>query len=102
MSRTSDDSKARARIEDARRRALKSLEAISDEEDAQITSDALADPDNPPADDLMRRRGRPPSAHPKKELKLRLDQDVIDRFKESGKGWQTRMNDALRKAAGLN
>ena len=40
-------------------------------------------------------------------LKLRasygasLDEDVIARFRESGKGWQGRMNEALRKAAGL-
>ena len=58
----------RARIEDARRRALKSLEKITPEEDAAITADALADPDNPPADDLMRRRGRPPLARPKEAI----------------------------------
>ncbi len=92
----------RARIEDARRRALKSLEKITPEEDAAITADALADPDNPPADDLMRRRGRPPLARPKEAIKLRIDADVLDRFRETGRGWQTRLNEALRKAVGLN
>ena len=47
------------------------------------------------------RRGRPPSAHPKKAISLRIDADVLDRFKASGPGWQARMNDALRKAVGL-
>lgn len=46
-------------------------------------------------------RGRPALAHPKKQVTLRLDEDVIARFRESGKGWQGRMNEALRKAAGL-
>jgi uncharacterized protein (DUF4415 family) len=32
---------------------------------------------------------------------LRLDADVIAKFRETGPGWQSRMNEALRKAAGL-
>ncbi|MBS3929395.1 MAG: BrnA antitoxin family protein [Sphingomonadales bacterium] len=47
------------------------------------------------------RRGRPRVANPKKPVSLRLDSDVIDWFKRSGEGWQTRINDELRKAAGL-
>jgi uncharacterized protein (DUF4415 family) len=86
---------------EATRKALANLDEISDAEDASISADALADPDNPPADDLMRRRGRPFSANPKKALKLRIDADVIDRFRQSGPGWQSRMNDVLRKAVGL-
>ena len=35
----------------------------------------------------------PPS---KKQLTLRLDEDIINFFKQSGKGYQTRMNAALR------
>lgn len=49
------------------------------------------------------RRGRPPKA--KEDLKLptrlRLDPDVVAHFKATGPGWQTRINDALRKVAGL-
>jgi uncharacterized protein (DUF4415 family) len=30
-----------------------------------------------------------------------VDEDVLERFKAGGAGWQTRMNSALRKAAGL-
>ena len=48
------------------------------------------------------RRGRPPADNPKKLVSLRLDPDVIDSFKADGPGWQSRMNDALRKAAGLS
>lgn len=45
--------------------------------------------------------GRPKAENPKVAVSLRLDQDVVARFKASGPGWQTRMNDALRDAAGL-
>ncbi|RKF16235.1 hypothetical protein D6850_01305 [Roseovarius spongiae] len=46
-------------------------------------------------------RGRPKSANPKVSTTIRLDADVIERFKADGPGWQSRMNEALRKAAGL-
>lgn len=45
--------------------------------------------------------GRPKAENPKVAVSLRLDQDVVARFKASGPGWQTRMNRALRDAAGL-
>jgi uncharacterized protein (DUF4415 family) len=49
-------------------------------------------------DRLIRRgRGRPPADSPKKLVSLRLDQDVIDRFRAGGPGWQSRINAALRK-----
>jgi uncharacterized protein (DUF4415 family) len=31
---------------------------------------------------------------------LRIDRDVLDFFQEEGPGWQERINEALRKAAG--
>lgn len=34
----------------------------------------------------------------KVQVTLRLDRDVIERFRKSGKGWQTRINEALKKA----
>lgn len=46
-------------------------------------------------------RGRPLLEHPKKQVTLRLDEDVIAKFRASGKGWQGRINEALRKAAGV-
>jgi uncharacterized protein (DUF4415 family) len=33
-------------------------------------------------------------------VSLRIDQDVLAHFQEGGPGWQERINDALRKAAG--
>lgn len=50
---------------------------------------------------IARSRGRPLAENPKKQVTLRLDADVVDRYKASGKGWQSRINDDLRKAAGL-
>lgn len=47
-------------------------------------------------------RGRPPLRdRAKRQVTLRLDPDVIERFREGGPGWQGRMNEALRKAMGL-
>lgn len=48
-----------------------------------------------------RRGGRPPSENPKQPVNLRLDADILEHFKASGPGWQTRINEALRKAAKL-
>ena len=36
----------------------------------------------------------------KELVSLRIDQDVLQHFQEGGPGWQDRINDALRKAAG--
>jgi uncharacterized protein (DUF4415 family) len=44
------------------------------------------------------RRGRPPLAHPKQSVNLRLDVEVIEYFKAGGPGWQTRINERLRQA----
>ena len=50
--------------------------------------------------DKVIRRGRPPGSA-KRQVTLRLDQAVIDHFRAGGPGWQSRLNEALRKAAGL-
>ena len=46
---------------------------------------------------LERKVGRPPLATPKEHLNLRLDADVVTAFRSTGRGWQTRLNDALRE-----
>ncbi len=46
------------------------------------------------------RRGRPPVARPKVSTTIRLSQDVIDHFKAGGRGWQTRIDAALREWIG--
>lgn len=42
------------------------------------------------------RRGRPPLAKPKVSTTIRLSQDVLSHFKAGGRGWQTRIDEALR------
>jgi hypothetical protein len=49
------------------------------------------------------RRGRPPlSGKPKTAITLRLDEDVVKSYRETGEGWQTRINADLRRARKLN
>ncbi|BDL37711.1 MULTISPECIES: BrnA antitoxin family protein [Methylorubrum] len=86
-------------------------------EEAGIQAGIAADPDNPEwteadfrsavpfeqafpvlAEKLRRTRG-PQSAPTKQLVSLRLDQDVLLRFRATGPGWQSRMNEALRRAA---
>ncbi len=45
------------------------------------------------------RRGRPPGSA-KTQVSLRLDNDVIAAFRAAGPGWQSRMNEVLRRAIG--
>jgi uncharacterized protein (DUF4415 family) len=44
-----------------------------------------------------RPRGRPTAEEPKVATSIRLDADVLETFKATGKGWQTRVNAALRQ-----
>jgi uncharacterized protein (DUF4415 family) len=43
---------------------------------------------------------RPSIPGVKEQVTLRIDRDVLDHFQDGGPGWQDRINDALRKAAG--
>jgi uncharacterized protein (DUF4415 family) len=90
---------------------------ISDAEEARIQRMIASDPDAPEATDEqmakakpfaeafpalagnMRKNvgGRPRSANPKVPMSIRLDQDVVAKFKATGPGWQSRMNDVLRR-----
>ena len=47
---------------------------------------------------VKRGRGRPAGSD-KEQVTLRLDREVLDRFRAGGPGWQTRMNEALRRVA---
>ena len=55
----------------------------------------------PELDDAMlaratvNRGGRPIATNPRKLLSIRLPADVIDRWKQTGPGWQTRMAERL-------
>ena len=73
------------------------------QEDAQINQAAWSDPDAHPLTDAewsqaqpLMRRGRPLGSGSKTQVTLRLDTDVLESFKATGAGWQTRINDALR------
>lgn len=47
--------------------------------------------------DKLIRRGRPRVEHPKQRITLRLDEDVVAALRAGGRGWQTRVNQALRQ-----
>jgi uncharacterized protein (DUF4415 family) len=54
------------------------------------------------SDDMLSRAklnkgGRPLSANPRKPISLRLPADVIERWRATGPGWQTRMAERLSK-----
>ena len=43
---------------------------------------------------------KPALPNAKELVSLRIDRDVLEHFQETGQGWQDRINEALRKAAG--
>lgn len=68
------------------------------------------DPDNMPITQadfdngklkIVRRRGRPVGSD-KVQKTVRLDKDVVAALQRDGRGWQTRMNEHLRKALNLD
>lgn len=90
------------------------------EEDKAINAGIASDPDSPEIGDdffkkakpakeffppemygalkaLKRPRGRPAVENPKVMTAIRLDADVLEAFKATGRGWQTRVNTALRE-----
>ena len=85
---------------------------MADPYDPDTVGDAAFDPEDDAPDmstphwvekfsKAVVQRGRPKSDSPKISTTLRLDPDVVARFKADGPGWQSRMNAALRRAAGL-
>ena len=50
------------------------------------------------AESIRKARGRPKVETPKQQVSLRLDPEVIEKFKATGKGWQSRINDVLKAA----
>jgi uncharacterized protein (DUF4415 family) len=73
------------------------------EDDTQINAGIAADPDTFELSDAafnrltpMRGRGRPLGSGEKVQMTVRFDAEIIDTFKSTGEGWQTKMNDALK------
>jgi len=58
-------------------------------------------PNSRVAQAIRQTRSRPRSPNPKRALKLRIDADVVEYFRSTGPGWQTRINDTLRRVAKL-
>jgi len=50
------------------------------------------------AESIKRSRGRPRVDTPLQQISIRLEPEVIAKFKATGKGWQKRVNDVLKRA----
>jgi uncharacterized protein (DUF4415 family) len=93
------------------------LPPVSDAEEAEIQKQIAADPDAPELTDeqiakarpfaealpelaqaFRRARGRPKLESPKQQVTLRLSPEVLEAFKASGPGWQTRIDETLKKS----
>ena len=80
-------------------------EAAKDAPIPYTAADGPYDPNDPAAvaaywqsATIKRGRGRPTVAVKRPTLNMRVDADVLDAFKATGPGWQTRINAALRDA----
>jgi len=80
-------------------------EAAQDAPIAHAAADGPYDPNEAAAvaaywqqANIKRSRGRPAAAVKRPTLSMRVDADVLDAFKATGQGWQTRINSALREA----
>ena len=67
-----------------------------DPEDGDVTVGAV---ESALAERRERQRSRGAQVAPiKRQLTLRLDEDIITKFRATGRGWQSRMNDVLKAA----
>ena len=74
-------------------------------ENKRITASAKADPDAQPLSPkqlkamvpLRALRGRPKSANAKQLVSVRYSREVLEYFKATGDGWQSRMDSVLRQ-----
>jgi uncharacterized protein (DUF4415 family) len=64
-------------------------------------AEAVFKPAPPPAPEPVRAQGKSGVPVSKEGVLIKLDSDLIAHFQEDGPGWQERINEALRRAAGL-
>jgi len=69
---------------------------IAQTSDDTLTAAAEADPDNPPIEPDFWARAALQLPRRKEGVYLRLDPDVVAWFRRDGRGYQTRINAALR------
>jgi uncharacterized protein (DUF4415 family) len=69
--------------------------------DALSVAEAVFKPAPPPPAEPVRepKKGGVPVS--KELVSIKLDSDLLAHFQEDGPGWQERINEALRRAAGL-
>jgi len=99
------------------------IQPLTDEEEAEIQMQIANDPESPelteeelkqarPFKEMfpelaakmeagIAKRGRPKKEKTKTIITVRLDPEVVDRYRAKGKGWQSQMNQDLRQAIGL-
>lgn len=87
--------KKRALGSDLRKFDAHEITAEEYEEIPELTKEWFEQGDLYHGDKLIR-RGRPPSKAPKEAVSIRLSPDVLEHFRAGGKGWQTRIDAALR------
>ena len=75
------------------------VKALTDEE---VEEAARSDPDAQPTDDEFWKDAELVMPRTKRSVSIRLDPDVLDWFKEQGRGYQTRMNAVLRSYMNAN
>ena len=105
-------------MSDRRKKPRHAPAVLSNEDEERVQAMIAADPDDGEASDealaqakpltdalpdlaaALRRSagGRPPSDDPKVPISIRLDRAVLEKFRATGPGWQSRINDLLRKA----
>lgn len=77
------------------------IELPSDEEDLQINEGIATDADtfelNEQQFKMLRPVGRPKADETKERVTIRLSPEVVARFRATGKGWQSRMDAALKE-----
>jgi uncharacterized protein (DUF4415 family) len=75
------------------------LEEWVDPDDApELTEEMMKDAELYHGNVFVRRlRGRPRAGATKEHVNIRLDADVLTRLRANGPGWQTRVNEILRR-----